>query len=59
MVGKLNQLPNQASQLYETTCALLDDMGKAEKWKIDMKTWYLVQWLHITENKLAACALTS
>ncbi len=38
MVGKLNQLPNQASQLYgNNLCHLLDDMGKAEKWKIDME----------------------
>lgn len=37
IVGKLNQLPNQASQLYgNNLCHLLDDMGKAEKWKIDM-----------------------
>src|ERR1700758_435174 len=38
MVGKLNQLPNQASQLYgNNLCPLLDDMGKAEKFKIDME----------------------
>ena len=38
VVGKLNQLPNQASQLYgNNLCHLLDDMGKAEKWKIDME----------------------
>ena len=38
MVGKLSQLPNQASQLYgNNLCHLLDDMGKAEKWKIDME----------------------
>jgi NAD(P) transhydrogenase subunit alpha len=38
LVGKLNQLPNQASQLYgNNLCHLLDDMGKAEKWKIDME----------------------
>jgi hypothetical protein len=38
MVGKLNQLPSQASQLYgNNLCHLLDDMGKAEKWKIDME----------------------
>lgn len=37
IVGKLNQLPAQASQLYgNNLCHLLDDMGKAEKWKIDM-----------------------
>lgn len=37
IVGKLNQLPNQASQLYgNNLCHLLDDMGKAEKFKIDM-----------------------
>jgi len=38
MVGKLNQLPHQASQLYgNNLCHLLDDMGKADKWKIDME----------------------
>jgi NAD(P) transhydrogenase subunit alpha len=38
MVGKLSQLPAQASQLYgNNLCHLLDDMGKAEKWKIDME----------------------
>jgi NAD(P) transhydrogenase subunit alpha len=38
IVGKLNQLPTQASQLYgNNLCHLLDDMGKAEKWKIDME----------------------
>lgn len=38
IVGKLNQLPNQASQLYgNNLCHLLDDMGKAEKFKIDME----------------------
>jgi H+-translocating NAD(P) transhydrogenase subunit alpha len=37
IVGKLDQLPNQASQLYgNNLCHLLDDMGKAEKFKIDM-----------------------
>lgn len=37
IVGKLNQLPAQASQLYgNNLCHLLDDMGKAEKFKIDM-----------------------
>lgn len=37
IVGKLSQLPNQASQLYgNNLCHLLDDMGKAEKFKIDM-----------------------
>jgi NAD(P) transhydrogenase subunit alpha len=38
IIGKLNQLPSQASQLYgNNLCHLLDDMGKAEKWKIDME----------------------
>lgn len=37
IVGKLDQLPNQASQLYgNNLCHLLDDMGKAENFKIDM-----------------------
>ncbi len=38
IVGKLNQLPTQASQLYgNNLCHLLDDMGKAENFKIDME----------------------
>lgn len=37
IVGKLNQLPTQASQLYgNNLCHLLDDMGKAANFKIDM-----------------------
>jgi H+-translocating NAD(P) transhydrogenase subunit alpha len=37
ILGKLSQLPTQASQLYgNNLCHLLDDMGKAEKFKIDM-----------------------
>ncbi len=37
IVGKLNQLPNQASQLYgNNLCHLLDDMGKAEGFNINM-----------------------
>jgi NAD(P) transhydrogenase subunit alpha len=37
IVGKLNQLPTQASQLYgNNLCHLLDDMGKCDKFKIDM-----------------------
>jgi NAD(P) transhydrogenase subunit alpha len=38
IVGKLSQLPTQASQLYSNNlCHLLDDMGKADKFKIDME----------------------
>ncbi|NNL92026.1 MAG: Re/Si-specific NAD(P)(+) transhydrogenase subunit alpha, partial [Saprospiraceae bacterium] len=38
IVGKLDQLPEQASQLYgNNLCHLLDDMGKAENFKIDME----------------------
>lgn len=38
IVGKLDQLPNQASQLYgNNLCHLLDDMGKAAAFKIDME----------------------
>jgi NAD(P) transhydrogenase subunit alpha len=37
LVGKVDQLPNQASQLYgNNLCHLLDDMGKAANFKIDM-----------------------
>ncbi len=38
IVGQLDQLPAQASQLYgNNLCHLLDDMGKAEGFKIDME----------------------
>lgn len=38
IVGKLDTLPSQASQLYgNNLCHLLDDMGKAENFKIDME----------------------
>ncbi|NNC94031.1 MAG: Re/Si-specific NAD(P)(+) transhydrogenase subunit alpha [Chitinophagales bacterium] len=37
ILGKLDQLPAQASQLYgNNLCHMLDDMGKAENFKIDM-----------------------
>jgi NAD(P) transhydrogenase subunit alpha len=37
IVGKVDQLPNQASQLYgNNLCHLLDDMGKATNFKLDM-----------------------
>jgi NAD(P) transhydrogenase subunit alpha len=37
IIGKLNQLPAQSSQLYgNNLCHMLEDMGKAENWKIDM-----------------------
>lgn len=38
IIGKLNQLPAQASQLYgNNLCHMLDDMGKAENWNINME----------------------
>ena len=38
IVGKVDQLPEQASQLYgNNLCHLSDDMGKAENFKIDME----------------------
>ncbi|NNE29266.1 MAG: Re/Si-specific NAD(P)(+) transhydrogenase subunit alpha [Saprospiraceae bacterium] len=38
ILGTLDQLPSQASQLYgNNLCHLLDDMGKAENFKIDME----------------------
>ncbi len=38
IVGKLDQLPTQASELYgNNLCHLLDDMGKAENFNIDME----------------------
>jgi NAD(P) transhydrogenase subunit alpha len=37
IVGKVDQLPSQASGLYgNNLCHLLDDMGKNDKFKIDM-----------------------
>lgn len=37
IIGKLDQLPKQASQLYgNNLCHLLDDLGKAENFHIDM-----------------------
>lgn len=37
IIGKINQLPKQASQLYGTNlCNLLDDLGKADHFQIDM-----------------------
>ncbi len=38
ILGKVSQLPSQASQLYgNNLCHLLDDMGQATKFKIDME----------------------
>lgn len=38
IVGKVDQLPSQASQLYgNNLCHLLDDMGKAENFNINME----------------------
>lgn len=38
ILGKVSQLPAQASQLYgNNLCHLLDDMGKNENFKIDME----------------------
>ena len=38
IIGKINQLPAQASQLYgNNLCHMLDDMGKAENWTINME----------------------
>jgi len=38
ILGNVDQLPTQASQLYgNNLCHLLDDMGKAENFKIDME----------------------
>lgn len=38
IIGKLDQLPAQASQLYgNNLCHLLDDMGKAANFKIDFQ----------------------
>lgn len=38
LVGKLDQLPTQASELYgNNLCHLLEDMGRAENFKIDLQ----------------------
>jgi len=38
IIGKLNQLPAQSSQLYgNNLCHMLEDMGKAENWNINME----------------------
>jgi NAD(P) transhydrogenase subunit alpha len=38
IIGKLNQLPAQSSQLFgNNLCHMLDDMGKAENWNINME----------------------
>lgn len=38
IIGKLNQLPAQSSQLYgNNLCHMLDDMGKADNWNINME----------------------
>ena len=38
ILGKVDQLPNQASQLYGSNlCHFLDDMGKADRFRIDME----------------------
>lgn len=53
IVGKLNQLPNQASQLYgNNLCHLLDDMGKAEKFKIDMEDAVVSRAMVIYDGKI-------
>jgi NAD(P) transhydrogenase subunit alpha len=37
IIGKIDQMPSQASYLYgNNLCNLLDDMGKAQNFKIDM-----------------------
>ena len=38
IIGKINQLAAQSSQLYgNNLCHMLDDMGKAENWNINME----------------------
>ena len=38
IVGKIDQMPGQASQLYgNNICHLIDDMGRGEDFKIDME----------------------
>ncbi len=51
ILGKLSQLPAQASRLYgNNLCHLLDDMGKAENFHIDMEDDDVVKRAMVTYN---------
>src|SRR5690606_32327698 len=53
IIGKLNQLPQQASQLYSNNlCHLLDDMGNAENFKIDMEDDVVSRSMVVIDGKI-------
>ncbi len=53
IAGKVDQLPAQASGLYgNNLCHLLDDMGKAEKFKIDMNDDIISRAMVVYDGKI-------
>jgi NAD(P) transhydrogenase subunit alpha len=53
IIGKVDQLPSQASFLYgNNLCHLLDDMGKNEKFKIDMNDDIVGRAMVVFEGKI-------
>lgn len=53
IVGKVDQLPTQASGLYgNNLCNLLDDMGKNDKFKIDMEDDIVGRAMVVYEGKI-------
>jgi len=53
IVGKIDQLPTQASYLYgNNLCNLLDDMGKAQNFKIDMNDDVIKRAMVVYEGKI-------
>lgn len=53
IVGKIDQLPTQASYLYgNNLCNLLDDMGKAENFKIDMNDDIIKRAMVVYDGKI-------
>lgn len=53
IIGKVDQLPTQASGLYgNNLCHLLDDMGKAEKFKIDMNDDIIGRAMAVYDGKI-------
>jgi NAD(P) transhydrogenase subunit alpha len=53
ILGKVDQLPSQASFLYgNNLCHLLDDMGKNEKFKIDMEDDIVGRAMVVYEGKI-------
>lgn len=53
IVGKIDPLPTQASYLYgNNLCNLLDDMGKAENFKIDMNDDVIKRAMVVYDGKI-------